>query len=177
MEIFLIRHGQTKYNELNIANGLFDENLNEQGIFEANQLKKELKNVEFDYIYVSPLKRALDTAKIIKSSQQLIIDERLIERDLGEFTNKPINIEKRIEYWTYGYKCNYRMETLDEIFKRVYEFLDDIKKKHENEKILVVTHQGICRIIDCYFNGIPEDNDLMKISYKNCEIRKYGEKF
>ena len=176
MEIFLVRHGQTKCNELNIANGLLNENLTKQGIIEANQVKNKLINVDFDNIYVSPLKRTLDTAKIIKSSQQLIIDERLIERDLGEFTNKQIDCEKRKQYWEYGNKCQYNMESLDSVFNRVYKFLEELEKKHENDKILIVTHQGICRIIDCYFNGIPKDPDLMKISFDNCEIRKYGEK-
>lgn len=173
MELYLVRHGQTECNVLNIANGILDEDLTEQGIIEAENLNKALYNTDFDFIYSSPLKRSLTTAQIIKPWDKKIVDKRLIERDLGEFTNKPINYEKRKQYWKYGNTCDYDMESLGNVFNRVYQFLDELEKKHKHQKILIVTHQGICRVIDCYYNGIPEDPDLMKISFGNCEVRKY----
>lgn len=176
MELYLVRHGQTKCNLLNIANGILDEELTEKGISEAQELNRKLLDIKFDCIYVSSLKRAIKTSKIIKPNSEIIVDKRLMERDLGEFTNKPIDYKKRKKYWEYGNNCDYDMESLLNVFNRVYEFLDEIKKKHENDKILIVTHQGICRIVDCYFNGIPKDPDLMKISFNNCEVRKYGGK-
>ena len=60
-----------------------------------------------------------------------------------------------------------------ELFKRVYEFLDDIKEKYKDKTVLVVTHSGISKVVECYFNGIPEDGNLEVLSLKNCEVRKY----
>lgn len=174
MILYSVRHGETNCNLLNIANGILDEDLTAQGIFQAEELNKTLQDIDFNCIYSSPLKRALKTSQIIKPNKVIITDNRLIERDLGEFTNKLIDYEKRKQYWKYGNNCDYNMESLDSVFDRIYQFLGELEKKHENEKILLVSHQGICRIIDCYFNGIPKDPDLMKISFDNCEVRKYG---
>lgn len=174
MPLYVIRHGKTLCNEKSLANGHFDENLLEEGKTQANEVKKQLQNIEFSKVYTSPLKRAKQTAKIV-SDLDLNVDERLIERDLGLFTMKPINYEARNYYWTYNNPIKYKdMESLDSVFQRVYEFLDEKKEEYEINSILVVTHQGIARIIDCYFNGIPKDNNLMNISFENCEIRKYG---
>jgi broad specificity phosphatase PhoE len=55
----------------------------------------------------------------------------------------------------------------------VYKFLDRIKEEYADKKILIVAHGGISIPVNCYFNGIPEDDNLLKLSLRNCEIAKY----
>ena len=77
-------------------------------------------------------------------------------------------------YWNYKDTTVYeKAESMQELFKRVYEFLDDIKEKYKDKTVLVVTHSGISKVVECYFNGIPEDGNLEVLSLKNCEVRKY----
>lgn len=40
-------------------------------------------------------------------------------------------------------------------------------------KILIVAHGGISIPINCYFNGIPENDKLLKLVLGNCEVIKY----
>ena len=63
-------------------------------------------------------------------------------------------------------------ENVNRFIKRVHDFLEDIKK-YEQENILIVTHNGVCRAINIYFNGIPEDKNITNLGIKNCEIVNY----
>ena len=58
-KIYLIRHGETKYNKLGIVQGSgVDSDLNETGIEQANAFFEHYKNISFDKIYTSKLKRS-----------------------------------------------------------------------------------------------------------------------
>ncbi len=57
--------------------------------------------------------------------------------------------------------------------KIVHNFLEEIKN-YKEENILIVTHNGVCRAINTYFNGIPKDNNIINLGIKNCEVVKYN---
>ena len=85
--IYIVRHGQTDYNVIGRYGGRIDVPLNEEGIKQAHELKEMLKNIKFDLVFSSPLKRAIKTAEII-SDNEIILDKRIIERDNGELEGK-----------------------------------------------------------------------------------------
>ena len=66
MVLIVVRHGQSLWNSLNKFTGFVDIDLSENGINEAKKVCKFLKDYNFDYCYTSDLKRAINTAKIIK---------------------------------------------------------------------------------------------------------------
>ena len=45
--------------------------------------------------------------------------------------------------------------------------------EYEGKRILIVAHGGISIPVNCYFNGIPEDDNLLKLVLGNCEVAKY----
>lgn len=63
MRLYLIRHGETIWNEKGLWQGIADVPLNEKGKDQAKKLAERLKRV--DAIYSSPLKRCLETAREI----------------------------------------------------------------------------------------------------------------
>jgi len=67
MKLVLVRHGQSKWNLENKFTGWTDVELSEQGIEEAKEAGKVLKEkgFEFDVAYTSVLKRANDTLNYI----------------------------------------------------------------------------------------------------------------
>ena len=71
--IYIIRHGETDWNKEHRIQGHQDIPLNDQGRLDAKVAKKKLKNVKFDVVFSSPLKRAYETAKII-TNNEIIID-------------------------------------------------------------------------------------------------------
>ncbi|HJB18327.1 MAG TPA: histidine phosphatase family protein [Candidatus Bariatricus faecipullorum] len=87
MKIYLIRHGETDWNKLRRLQGQADIPLNEFGRQLARETEPALRNVPFDRIYTSPLKRARETAELVTAGRNLpIIEEpRLKEMGFGEF--------------------------------------------------------------------------------------------
>lgn len=176
MEILLTRHGQTDWNVEGKVQGRADIELNEKGLEQAIQTSKILAEEEIDLIICSPLKRTKQTADIINIDRNIpiIYDDSIIERDFGEFeglNKKNFDFEG---YWSYNQNNKYeRAENIKDFFDRVYSFLDKIKKEYNDMKILIVAHGGISIPINCYFNGIPEDDKLLKLVLGNCEVIKY----
>ena len=175
MKLYITRHGQTDGNLFKIMDGIRDIDLNETGIKEAEKTRDNLKDIKFDLIISSPLIRTKHTMEIINiNNYPVIFDDRIMERDCGEFTGLGFDKLDRDLYWNYYDKNIYeRAESMTHLFNRVYEFLDEIKEKYKDKTILLVTHSGVTKVINCYFNGIPEDGNLQVLGLKNCEVKVY----
>lgn len=176
MEILFIRHGQTDWNVKKKVQGKANIPLNEKGIKQANDTKILLKDENIDLILCSPLTRAIQTAKIINHNRNLpiLLDERLSERDFGEFEGMPYTNFDFEAFWIYQQNISYqKAENIRSFFKRVYDFLDELPLKYQNKRILLVAHGGISIPIYCYFNEIPDKDSLLNLTLKNCEMVKY----
>ena len=87
-KLYLIRHGETVENVAHILQGQIDGNLSERGIQQAKDARESLRNVAFDAIVCSDLKRCRDTAAILNEAHGLEINytKLLRERDWGSIT-------------------------------------------------------------------------------------------
>jgi probable phosphoglycerate mutase len=97
LKIYLTRHGKTIWNNEKRIQGWKDSQLIREGISNAKNLKKRFENIDFDYILSSPLKRAYDTAKILKGERTLEILKKdfLKEINMGDWEGKMFSeIEK-----------------------------------------------------------------------------------
>ena len=86
--IYIIRHGQTDLNKKRVLQSRIDAPLNDEGIMQAEDAGERLRSedISFDMIFSSPLKRAVQTARIIAGDDiPLQIDERLLEMDYGPY--------------------------------------------------------------------------------------------
>lgn len=115
-KLVFIRHGQSEWNLKNLFTGWVDVNLSEQGVKEATEAGKKLKEagIEFDQAYTSVLTRAIKTLHIaLEESGQLWIPEtktwRLNERHYGALQgqNKKEAAEKfgedQVHIWRRSY--------------------------------------------------------------------------
>ena len=172
MKVFIVRHGQVLHNVIKQYSTI-DEDLTDVGIKQAEELKDKIKNVEFDIIICSPLKRAKQTAKIINiKNKKIIYDDRIKERNCGNLSGKPIEFTNREEYWNYNSKIQYgTSENMKSFFNRVFNFLDDLKDKDYNN-VLIVAHSGVSKAFSAYFQGI-NDGKFLEHGLENCEIKEY----
>ena len=97
MNIFVVRNGQTEWNVMKKMQGAADIELNEKGLSQASDTADMLRDLAFDIIFCSPLKRAKQTAEIINDDRGLniIFDERLREEimeNLKEQVNHHLTI-------------------------------------------------------------------------------------
>lgn len=173
MNVYIVRHGQTDSNLAGVYNYL-NEDINENGIEQAKNLSEKIKDLDYELIYCSPLKRAMHTANIINiHNKTMLFDERLQERNPGNLSGKELISIDRNKYWNYFLEEKFAdEESVKELFSRVYQFLDELKQK-EYKSVLIVAHSGVSKAFYGYFNGVPSDGNLLKCGLKNGELAKY----
>lgn len=176
MVLYVVRHGETEINRLNLINGQNNPLLNETGIKQALEAGEKLKNIKFDEIISSPLIRALDTARNINiNNYKITLDNRLMEKDAGPYTEKPVSSINVKEWWKSPSKYDKEgVEPIDKFYKRVMEFLLDLIDNHQNDTILLTTHGGVAVCLESYFKNIPYTKLKEELMPGNAEIRIYN---
>ncbi len=114
--IFLVRHGETKWNVQHRLQGNQDSPLTTKGIEQAYEVKRSLEQYAIDQAYVSPLKRARDTAEILLKDRKLnpIVINNLREINLGPWegkTRKETKLSHPYEYNAFWNKLPRRKRT------------------------------------------------------------------
>ena len=175
MKLYVIRHGLTNCNVEKKYNGKLDEDINETGILQAKKAQEIIRNLNIDLIICSPLLRTRHTCNIINVNDvPVIFDNRIEERDCGIYTGKELGEFYYTDYWNYYSKNKVEgLESIQDLFKRIKNFLDEMKDKYKDKNILLVTHGGVARAVYFYFNELPKDGMLQKFGASNCGITEY----
>lgn len=174
MAIYYSRHGSTIWNVEGKIQGRIDIPLSEKGKEQANELYEAFKDIHLDLVFSSPLSRAFETATIATKGKniKIIKDKRLQEMNYGDYEGKDHNsFDVSITKKMFAYRYPNGESYLD-VAKRVYSFLDEIKDKYSNKDILVVSHYGVGRVFNSYFNDLTND-EFFDFKLKNCELKKY----
>ena len=171
--IYLVRHGQTDWNLEGRYQGRIDIKLNSKGREQASEIKEKLKEIKFDKVFSSPLKRALETAQII-TDNDIEIDERLIERCNGELEGKLKSECVNMVDFTDENDSKLGIEHLSKFRGRIENFLSEVEKNYRGKNILIVTHAGVSIYFKCYFEGEPKDGNYSRYKLKNCEVYTYN---
>ena len=155
-EIILIRHGETEWNSQKRMQGHSNSDLSSVGQAQIQALGQWMKNVPFDHIYSSDSLRAKQTAESITqfSGHELQFDQRLREKNLGVFEG--LTSEEARErhpevfrlFKTAGSKYVIdEGESTQQLQDRALEIVDEIRIKHPEERVLLVTHGGFIRVV------------------------------
>ena len=145
--IYMVRHGQTAGNKAKILQGRGSNHpLNEAGEEQAKALRRwfEDRNIRIDRVYASPLLRAVQTARIIAGDMQIVTDDHLLEMDYGPYEGMDL-ASPAPEVLTFFSDFAHNpapqgMEPLEEVVKRMGEFLEAVKPEAEGRNILIATH-------------------------------------
>lgn len=166
-KFYIIRHGQTDYNKALKLQGRLDIPLNEAGMEQAKKMAENLADVNFDTIFYSPLIRAKRTAdEIFKYHPASKYEEApaIIERNFGDYEGKTGDVNPPY-YGLWDRKLEQQAirngETIDDMEKRVFPFLDELTKKYQGKTICLVCHGGTGLIIREYFEGAPESGNML----------------
>ena len=140
--IYIIRHGKTELNRANVLQGHSDFPLDEEGVRQAEKAADMLRDVDFSYVFSSPLIRAIQTAGIIAPGKDIKTDGRLIEMDYGPYEgadlrNPPAEIQDFFRDFVHN-PAPKGMEPLGDVVRRTGEFLEAVKAFSGN--ILISTH-------------------------------------
>ncbi|MBW6411479.1 histidine phosphatase family protein [Clostridium weizhouense] len=159
--IFLTRHGETKWNTEKRLQGSKDSPLTDKGLNQARCLRDRVRDEKIDIIYSSPIKRALDTAKIIAdpNNTPIVTCDELKEISFGDFegtsvTELPkIGESNLLEELFIGNRevKGINGETILDVEKRVFKVLNDILEKEKGKTIMIVSHGMALKVIMSYF--------------------------
>jgi probable phosphoglycerate mutase len=146
-----MRHGQADNNVNRILVGRYIEShLTEYGKQQVADTSKYLKNVPIEKVYVSPVTRTVETAKIVCKllGMSYEIDERLYEIDLGklvgmhfeEIIHKHGNLFLKFYNEDDAMLARYGVESFASVKSRVKHLLDEIIKIQQDKNVLLITH-------------------------------------
>ncbi|MGD9142142.1 MAG: histidine phosphatase family protein [bacterium] len=177
MLIFLVRHAESTWNSTKKIQGQKDPPLSSYGKREAKLVGKRFKELAFDEVFSSPLKRAMETAHcIVGKKADIQVDDDLREINLGKWEGKTLAQIRR----QYGEKFDRWAVRPDRIpipggedfkafVRRVKKALRTIEKNDPDGNVLVVGHGGvISTYVTVVLNIKPVD--VWCVTVKNASV-------
>jgi len=170
-KLILLRHLKSEWNLENKFTGWTDVSLSKEGIGNAESVAKNLKGVDINIVYTSPLKRNRNTVSLIlnlldKNDLPVIVDESLNERHYGDLQGlnkdkvKEEYGEEQVQQWRRGWdQAPPGGESLEDVFNRVVPYYENnIKADLKSGKnVLIVASHNSLRALVKYLENIPDD--------------------
>jgi probable phosphoglycerate mutase len=179
--VILARHGQDQDNRDKLLNGHRNTSLTEHGFGQAIELANELKDFKIDRVYCSPLLRAIQTAQTVTEVlhlKQITIDVRLIERNFGSLTGKPISQISElsdsilhVQGITY-FLSGQNVESFNEVYHRARAFVKEMVEDHRCKNVLIVSHGDMSQMLMAVINHISWRDALYLPHLKNGHFKK-----
>lgn len=187
--LYIVRHGQTELNRLGIVQGRgMDTDLNDEGRKQGNQFFEAYKDVAFDKIYISALKR---TQQSIQQFIDLGIPYQklsgLDELAWGIHEGQPSTSENRSVFlqimrdWLDG-RLDSKFEggeSPNEVEVRQREALDIIMSHPDEKNVLICMHGRAMRLLLCILTQKPL-SEMDTFPHQNLVLYKVtydGDKF
>jgi probable phosphoglycerate mutase len=184
-QIIFLRHGQAKNNTDRILAGRTPGvPLTDTGIKQAEQTGKLLEDMNISAIYSSPIQRAKHTAEIVgeHNSIDVIIDDRLIELDMGKFTGVPYDEifashgNVFMKFYNDELEIAHNgVETFADVKKRVLGIVDHVIEKHPDENVVLVTHMDPIKAMLSTIVDLSPTN-LFELIIANASLSVFKEK-
>ena len=189
--LWLVRHGESTWNTLGLAQGHCDQaRLTRLGVRQAWAVAARLRDRPVGALYVSDLRRALETAAPLAEVLGLAVtrDTRLRERCLGVLEgaataaigpaanglrgDRVIDPDARPDGG----------ESLRDFYRRVAGFADELAAglsavpgramgAERAGEIVVVAHGGTLRVLNAYLRGIPVERMRWEPLSNGCILR------
>ena len=178
MNLYVMRHGKTNWNEKGITQGKRKVRLNKSGAEQVRKVASDHKSCNFDVIICSPLVRTMQTARIMNEyhNVKIIKDEALTEIGQGIFEGrgkKGLTDEEKTLKKVRSKEAG--METFEECYNRMGVFLSGIKEKYNYQNVLLITHNVCASFIDDILLKKKKDFGSKEFShhFDNAEIKQF----
>ena len=150
MKIYLIRHGQTTGDVENRYGGAYDDELSDKGKIQAQELANRLDSSGIEILFCSPMIRAQQTAKILKTNLNCEIKtiENLKERNKNGILSGMTKNEAKRKYPELVEKLkDYRnqiqgAESQEDFTERIKKAFMEVMNTESYSTIGIVTHGG-----------------------------------
>lgn len=163
LKLFFLRHGQTVFSRANAFCGALDPELTPEGIAMAEGVALAYQDKPWSAIYSSPMKRAIATADPLARALGIepILRDGLREIQYGVWEGRSpeqVSTDHHDDYlrWLSDPAWNPPTggETAVVIATRALAVIEEIKQRHSDGNVLVVSHKATIRIVLCGLLGI-----------------------
>ena len=185
---FIVRHGKSKANVANILlshpkEGTVSFGLSPKGKKQVKiSISKSKKNKLLSsdvIIYSSDFLRAIETAEIAKKLlgiKKINFHKNLRERYFGKYDKTSLDNIKIA--WAHDEKNpNHKhkgIESPNKVLKRTLAVINELEKKYNGKKILLVSHGDVLQILHTYFSKKPITQHRRIPHLETAEIRELG---
>lgn len=160
---YFVRHGETDYNSRRIVQGSgIDSDLNKNGLLQSQKLYEYYKNISFEIVIASCLKRSGQTVAPFINSFAPIYERTDLINEIcwgvheGQAGNQQMkdNYQKMVDQWAIG---NFDAalegaESARQLAQRCLRFLSALVLRVENT-VLICTHGRTLRCLVCLMKG------------------------
>jgi broad specificity phosphatase PhoE len=164
MELHLIRHGQSNWNEEKRIQGQSESILTDLGIQQAQVVGERLRHLDFDQVFCSTSLRTRQTAEHLFKHRDFDIEylDSLREIGLGPWVGRlhddvaeaePV-IYKQFSHEPHLFKIS-GAETFDELQQRIVTAVKDIVARFHQRQVVMVSHGTILKSFLCYIQHRP----------------------
>lgn len=169
-KLYLMRHGETLFNQKYIVQGMCDSRLTENGHQQALRAKEifQQHHISFDHAYCSKLSRTEET---IEDVVDIPFERRkeLNERCYGTMEGESRSIAEKL---TYQQRSElYELcggEKAEHVVERMENFLNEIMNKDDHQSVLCVSHGAA---IGYFIHHVEKDIPIHDL--KNCHILEF----
>ena len=179
MRLYLIRHGQSTWNQENRIQGHSNPPLSEKGRDQIAKLIARLKGERITKIIASPLVRAYESAQILAKGLGVFCvgHEELKEIYLGKWEGR--RPEEVNQLYNNGYKKWLtapskiklpKAETIPKFCTRVVAGFERILTTEQQERIAIVTHGGVLAALISHWLKADFDHALLNILFENSSL-------
>ena len=163
----LMRHGQTQWNREERVRGRADLALDETGKRQAEAAALRLKEEHAVAVYCSPVRRAVQTAKIVGEKLSLPVQplEGLIDLDFGSFEG--LSGEEATKQYPELYRLWLQRpeqvrfpggEGLEDVRQRFMPAVEQLAAKHQDQAVILVSHKVVCQLLMCAMLGLDNSH-------------------
>ena len=178
MKLLLARHGQTEWNADRRFQGHTDIALSDRGRLQAHALGRALRGRHISAAYVSPMRRAVETAEIALADAGIPMTpiEELRELSLGDWEGCTVDEIRQQAGDPYAAWLRAPLdhpppgaEPLPDVRDRVLAAVERIAALHAEGDALLIAHGGVISVYACHLLGCSF-NQLWRLRVDNCSL-------
>ena len=145
--LYLMRHGQTFFNQEGLVQGACDSPLTELGQDQAHQAGTYLKErgIRFGQLYSSTQEQASDTLELVSGRTDYTRLKGIKEWNFGLFEAQPERLQPKFRPGATSFEdlfVPYGGEGVNQVGERVLVTLTEVMEQADAEPVLAVSHGG-----------------------------------
>ncbi|CEP68675.1 Alpha-ribazole phosphatase, CobC [Moorella glycerini] len=161
--VYLVRHGETEWNNSGRYQGHSDVDLSSKGRLQAELLRERFRHISLDGVYSSDLSRARETAVTIAAPHGLEVNTVTGLREINFGTWEGLTYQEIVA----SFPCEWEAwrrdpankivpggESFRQVKERVWEAFNGIVRQEMGRSILLVAHGGSLRTLICAILGL-----------------------